>query len=259
MSDYQNVFQRYEKKYLMAQEKYSALRKRLADRIAVDRYGLHTICNLYYDTDHYDLIRTSLDKPVYKEKLRLRSYGIPGSTDTVFLEIKKKYDGIVYKRRIPMPLCEAETYLSGGSISGTADGNQIQKEIDWFIRFYNPKPRVYIAYDRLACYAVQDPELRITFDQNIRFRTGNLTLAKGDSGIPVTEPGMVLMELKLAESMPLWLCRIVNEIGIYPVSFSKYGACYSEYLMYGDLPDAAKAEDCRMPANKKISGGIHYA
>ncbi len=256
MADYQTNFKRYEKKYLMDQNQYTVLREKLAGRIQADQYGLHTICNIYYDTEHYDLIRTSLSKPPYKEKLRLRSYGVPAEHDTVFLEIKKKFNGIVYKRRISMDLAGAEAYLTHHN-KPEEDG-QILYEIDWFLRLYHPEPKVFIAYDRIACYDRFDPSLRITFDQNIRFRDHELSLSAGDWGDPVSKAGQVLMEIKLQGSMPLWLCHILNELEIFPVSFSKYGTCYTRFLMYeevldGSVPDPAQTD------YPYTTGGIHFA
>ena len=197
---------------------------------------------------------------MYKEKLRLRSYGIPGDEDTVFLEIKKKFDGVVYKRRISMKLCEARDYLAGKAAPGGKD-EQILREIDWFRSYYQPVPKVYLAYDRVACFGTEDPELRITFDQNIRYRTDALDLAAGDRGDLIIEPGEVLMELKIAGSMPLWLSHILNELAIYPASFSKYGVCYSHYLMYEDMPECVPTpeawytEAAGMDCAKPIAAG----
>lgn len=223
-----NIFQRVEKKYLLSQEVYDNLLKALSPYMKIDEYGLHTICNIYYDTEHFDLIRTSIEKPVYKEKLRLRSYGIPKDYDKVFLEIKKKWDGVVYKRRVSMTLSKANRYLSHG-IKPNFD-SQILREIDYFISFYKPIPKVYLAYDRIAMYCINDPDLRITFDKNIRSRTTNLDLSKGDYGEPLLEDGYRLMEIKVAGAYPLWLVNIISELQIYPKSFSKYGNVYKELL-----------------------------
>lgn len=129
------VFERHEKKYRLSEEKYLLLTKRLAKHMKGDQYGKHTICSLYCDTDDYLLIRRSIEKPKYKEKLRLRSYGMPTPDSTVFLELKKKLDGVTYKRRIPLTLAEAERYLSDGQLPEKT--GQILEEIDWFIKFYS--------------------------------------------------------------------------------------------------------------------------
>lgn len=222
------TFKRYEKKYLLKEEQYQAIRERLKGKAETDSYGLTTICNIYYDTDDFYLIRESLEKPDYKEKFRVRSYGVPDGDSTVFLEIKKKYDGVVYKRRISLSYNEAMNYLGKGI--PPENKSQIFKEIDWLLNFYKAKPKVFIAYDRIAMYGVQDEELRITFDTAIRSRFEDLDLAMGDSGRLLLPKGNYLMEIKAAGAMPLWLARTLSELEIMPVSFSKYGNVYKRKM-----------------------------
>ncbi|SFG97610.1 VTC domain-containing protein [Desulfotomaculum arcticum] len=231
MAQYQKVFKRYEKKYLMDEQQYQALKKFLQGRMTVNQFGSNTICNIYFDTPDYRLIRASIEKPVYKEKLRLRSYGVPKKEDTVFVELKKKYKGIVYKRRVPMTLQETEQYLLRGKQPNKS--GQILKEIGWFLDFYQPIiPKVYIAYDRIAMCSSENTELRITFDTNIRWRESILDLARGVWGNTLLEEGQHLMEIKILGSMPIWLSKGLTEIGIFPASYSKYGNCYKNYLIY---------------------------
>lgn len=224
----QNVFKRYEIKYLLNQQQFETLRTHLKGYMAMDSYGMHTICNVYFDTDQYTLIRNSLEKPIYKEKIRLRSYGIPKKGDLVFIEIKKKFDGIVYKRRVEMTLEEARNYCQAGI--HPAEDNQIVREIDWFMKFYRPKPKAFIAYDRLAFFGNDNSELRMTFDQNIRARSNQLDLTQGDWGSSILQPGLILMEIKISEGAPLWLSHLLCEMNLFPTSFSKYGSCYKELL-----------------------------
>lgn len=224
-------FQRVEKKYLMTQETYLDFLKETEKYIQLDEFGLHTICNIYFDTAHYDLIRNSIEKPVYKEKLRLRSYGIPGENDKVYLELKKKWKGIVYKRRISLTLKEVEDYLERGVIPKQKD--QIFDEIDYFVRFYHPEPKLYLAYDRRAYYGLEDHNLRITFDENIRSREKDLELEDGDYGEKLLEEDMVLMELKVPGAVPIWLSEIMSRLHIYPISFSKYGNIYKKTIALG--------------------------
>ena len=227
----QTVFNRYEKKYLMTEEIYLELRERLAPYMSVDQYGLHTICNLYYDTKDYDLIRRSIEKPVYKEKLRLRSYGIPTMESTVFLEIKKKYNKIVNKRRIQLTLQDAYDYIESG-IRPKMD-SQILNEIDFFLHRYHLQRSVYLAYDRIALFQKDDPDFRVTFDQNIRSRQLDMGLEKGDMGKNLLPPGYYLMESKIMGATPLWFSQILSDLDIYPVSFSKYGNIYkTRYDMF---------------------------
>lgn len=222
------VFERVEKKYLISDNKFNLLMKRIEPYMTKDKYGIHTICNIYYDTDTYGLIRNSIEKPSYKEKLRLRSYGIPHKSDEVFLELKKKYDNTVFKRRISLTLKEAETYLENG-IKPHKD-SQILREIDYFINFYKPEKKIFIAYDRVALFGNEDTNLRITFDMNIRSRLYDLDLSKGDYGKSIDNFNNYLMEIKTSCALPLWLANILSELEIYPVSFSKYGAIYKQDL-----------------------------
>lgn len=217
------TFERYEKKYLLSSDTCDTLRARLTPYLTADEYGRYTVCNLYYDTPDYRLIRASIEGPAYKEKLRLRSYGVPEAGDPVFLELKKKCAGVVYKRRASMTL---ETLRKG-----EMEADQVLKEIGWFMRIYeNPIPRVFIAYDREAFCGVEDPELRVTFDRNIRWRQSTLDLAKGAWGYPLLQQDEVLMEVKAPGAMPVWFCRLLSELEIYPTSFSKYGMCYKTCL-----------------------------
>ncbi|MDD4849463.1 MAG: polyphosphate polymerase domain-containing protein [Gemmiger sp.] len=225
----QTVFRRIEKKYLLTQAQFDALWPVLMRIMQPDEYGRHTICNIYYDTPDYRLIRTSLEKPVYKEKLRLRSYGVPGPASTVFAELKKKYKGVVYKRREGMPLANAAPYLAGGGLPGPH--SQILKEIDFFLAFWQPQPKVFLAYDRIALFSPESPSLRVTFDANIRWRTGDVALEKGDAGAPLPLAGSFLMEVKIPDAMPLWMARAFSLLGIHPTSISKYGSCYTTCLL----------------------------
>ena len=228
MAGIQTVFERYEKKYLLTPAQYIVLREAIQGHMREDDYGKYRICNLYYDTPDYQLIRASLDGPVYKEKLRLRSYGVPAPEDAVFLELKKKFQGVVYKRRAVMTLPQVQAYLRDG-VRPQQDG-QILDEIDWFRAFYHPEARVFIGYDRTALTGIEDDGLRVTFDTNLRWRDTVLDLAKGDWGAPFSTDGSVLMEAKLPGAMPLWLAQILGELRVYPTSFSKYGACYQRFL-----------------------------
>ena len=230
MSEAQSCFRRYEKKYLLTYRQYCALKRGMAPYMTPDAYSDYTISNIYYDTENYDMIRASLEKPVYKEKLRLRSYGVPLSSDPVFVEIKKKYDGVVYKRRVTMKLREAARFLKDGTKS---DGSQIGREISYLLQFYRPVPKVFIAYDREAWAAADGGELRITFDTALRARENDLDLRCGDHGVLLLPEDQYLMEVKIPGAAPLWLSRLLSENGIFPSSFSKYGTYYSQYIIGG--------------------------
>ena len=230
MCEIQSCFKRYEKKYLLTRRQYEAMRFGMMQHMKPDEHPSYSICNIYYDTENYDLIRASLEKPVYKEKLRMRSYGVPGCRDSVFVEIKKKYDDVVYKRRVTMEMRSAERYLRG--VRG-GDGSQISREIDWFLRLYRPEPKVFIAYDREAYASADGGELRITFDTALRARSSDLDLRLGDHGMPLLDDDRILMEIKIPGTAPLWLAHLLSENGIFPTSFSKYGAYYKQFVLGG--------------------------
>ena len=228
MGDTKLTFKRYEKKYLLSAEQYAELWKGLEGRVVPDLYFQSTVCSVYYDDDSYTLIRHSLDKPVYKEKLRLRSYNVPGAQDPVFVELKKKYKGVVYKRRAAAPAAEAEAWLAGRC--GAPEDTQITREIDYFLQSHALSPKAFIACDRTAWVGAEEAELRITFDERLRWRDYDLSLTAGSGGEPLTEPGQVLMEIKLPGAAPLWLARLLSELELFPRSYSKYGACYRNEL-----------------------------
>ena len=241
----QQSFKRFEKKYLLTPDQYNALLDGMMPYMKVDEYGRYTICNIYYDTDNFELIRTSLEKPVYKEKLRLRSYGTPTDDKKVFVEIKKKFDHVVYKRRTVMPCTEAVSYLSGETYPQKED--QICHEIDWFLKAYQPKPKVFIAYDRVALAGIENEELRVTFDTNLRWRDYDLDLRKGDHGQLILPQDRILMEIKIPGTAPLWLSHLLSEVGAFPTSFSKYGTCYKEHLLERSLPKTQIPSPLRQP------------
>ena len=220
----QFCFRRIEKKYFISPAQMEALLGEMRRHMTADRYGEYAIGNIYCDTENYRLIRASLEKPVYKEKLRLRSYGVPTAEDKIFVELKKKCGGIVYKRRVTAPLPQAAHFLH--TDTAPAEWGQIGQELQWFQRFYETVPRMFIGYDRTAWAGTEEPELRITFDRNIRWRTDRLTLDAGNDGKLLLPEDQILMEVKIPGACPLWLCRSLSVLRIYPTSFSKYGACY---------------------------------
>lgn len=228
MKETKFTFQRYEKKYLLPREKYLALWQELEPRVEPDAFFQSTVCSVYYDWEDFRLIRQSLEKPVYKEKLRLRSYNVPGPEAPVFVELKKKYKGVVYKRRVAMAAAAAEDWLAGRSAA--PDQSQISREIDWFLKNNPVRPRVLIACDRRAYVARENRELRITFDSSIRWRDRDLSLTAGDHGQELLSDGQVLMEIKLPEAAPLWLAHVLSRLEIFPRGFSKYGQCYQKEL-----------------------------
>ena len=229
MGGFKDVFERIETKVLLDDMQYTELMKKLENMAAIDSYGKTSILNIYFDTPDYKIIERSLEKPVYKEKLRLRTYGIANDETNAFIEIKKKYKGVVYKRRISMPYAKAVDYLVNGK--EVEKRSQISDEIDYFLQFYKGiRPAMAISYDRIAMAGIHDPELRITFDTNIRWRTDKLSLTEGNVGKDILLPGQHLMELKIAGAMSVEMARILDELNIRQTSFSKYGRGYQDLM-----------------------------
>ena len=228
----ESIFRRHELKYLVDESQRAALEAAFADTMVPDPYGESTICNVYYDTPDFRLIRASLEKPVYKEKLRLRSYGPAAPESRVFLELKKKYESVVYKRRVALTAEEAEAYFAGREAL-PAD-SQIGREIEYFRRFYRDLgPAVYLSYDRKAYFSARNRDLRVTFDRHIAWRQEGLRLTAPAGGREILPPGMSLMEVKAADAIPFRLARLLGENGIYQTTFSKYGEAYKTIFAEG--------------------------
>lgn len=223
------VFKRFELKYLMTKQQKEAILQAMSAYMAPDKFGHSEIRNLYFDTDSFRLIRNSLERPLYKEKLRLRSYGAADAQTPVFAELKKKYTGIVYKRRISMDYTDAMDFLAG--IRPLPD-SQIGKEISYTLSRYGIlTPKVFLSYERDAFHDPNGSSLRITFDENIRFRENDLSLAGNCCGAPILMQNQVLMEIKTSDCIPLWMARTLSELNIYKTSFSKYGNAYTQILI----------------------------
>lgn len=220
---YTSNFKRVEEKYLLTKEQYEELFKAIEENIEKDKYYESKICNIYFDTDHNDLIVDSIEKPAYKHKVRLRSYGIPDLEDDVFLEIKSKYKKVVGKRRIKMTLKEFNDYITTKKYD---NDSQIMKEVDYLFNYYDLNPSYFIAYDRKSYKGREDETLRITVDTNLRSRRNDLALELGDDGEAYFDEELYLMEIKTLGAMPLWLIRQLSDLKIYPNSFSKYGNIY---------------------------------
>lgn len=223
------VFQRYELKYLLDERQYDELMASAQSHWMPDRYPNTQIQNVYYDTPDFAYVRRSLEKPVYKEKLRLRCYQTPKADDTVFLELKKKYRGVVYKRRAEMTYQTAMAYLERGA--PIEQPSQVIREINWMLA-ENPsiEPAMYLSYARTAYVDAEIPGVRLTFDRDIRWRREAIQLDAGIWGGRLLLPGQTLMELKLPAAMPLWLAKTLSRLEIYPASFSKYGRAFCTML-----------------------------
>lgn len=230
------VFSRYEKKYIVDREQVEWLRKKISEYMIVDKYNrdgkLYNIANIYYDTKEDSLVAKSIEKPLYKEKLRLRSYGVPDISDKVFLEIKKKYKGLVNKRRTRLELSEAYDLIENGVIPENKDyiNPQVLKEIEYFLSMYDLEAKAYITYDRFAYFSKTDNDFRLTFDTNIRTRRENLRLEAGNYGTPLMGEDFWLMEVKSLYAFPLWFVKLLSDNSLYSNSFSKYGNEYKKYI-----------------------------
>ena len=222
---FQTVFKRYEIKYMITLEQKAKVLDAMKPYMKLDKYGRTTIRNIYYDTDTYLLIRRSIEKPTYKEKLRIRSYGRAKPDSTVFVELKKKYKHVVYKRRISLPETEAMEWL--GKERHCHKHAQISEEVDYFLDYYKTlRPSVFLSYEREAFYANDGSDFRVTFDDTILCRQEDLSLESEVYGTPILPEGMVLMEIKCSGGIPLWMTQVLSKEHIYKTSFSKYGTAY---------------------------------
>ena len=230
------VFNRYEHKYMLDRETFEKVIKIMDEHMVMDSHNEghtpYTIANIYFDTPDDYLIRTSLSKPEYKEKLRLRAYGVPGIDSKVFLEIKKKFNGIVNKRRTKLKLSEAYRFISSGKAPEVKDymNTQVLHELEYFLKIYDLSPKLYLAYDRIAYFEKDNKDLRISFDMNIRSRRYDLALEDGDHGERFLPDDVYLMEIKTSLAKPLWLTHMLTELDIKRTRFSKYGTEFKNMI-----------------------------
>ncbi len=229
------IFNRYENKYLLNREQYEAVQKVVSEYMVKDAYNKddkkYLISNIYYDTEDNHLIRTSLEKPKYKEKIRIRSYGPTTNDELVYLEIKKKVNGLVNKRRTKLTLREAKDLLAYNKVDLKEYMNpQVIRELQSLLSIYKVEPKVYLSYERLAYFSKDDDDLRLTVDTGIRADRNNVSLNNINIGDMLLEEDKFLMEIKSSKAMPMWLVKTLSENGIYGTSFSKYGTEYKKYL-----------------------------
>ncbi len=200
----------------------------MEEYMAMDEHGRHKISNIYFDTPDYSIIRHSLEKPRYKEKLRMRIYGEPDEDAFAFVELKKKYNGVVYKRRMTYPQKDALEQV----YDIHEDGSQVQREIDYFVSHYDElMPRVYLAYEREAYYCPTNEHFRMTFDFNIKTRTNDVSFYSSEDDLSVVPSECVLLEVKTVEGLPFWLLDFMNQNKIYKTSFSKYGTAFNKFIL----------------------------
>lgn len=221
------VMKRYELKYCLTKEQVQYFKEKVLEHMKIDKYGLTTISSIYFDTPNYSLINRSIEKPAYKEKIRLRSYGLAKENSKVFLEIKRKNEKIVYKRRIVTTEKDAEEFFLNNK---EFDEGQISKELQAFKENYGYlEPKYLIIYDRIAYYQ-DESDLRVTLDMNPRYRTEDLNLHTSLNGKPLLGEGEAILETKVQHSVPLWLVKILTEGKIYQSSFSKVGTAHKREM-----------------------------
>lgn len=226
---YQMTFKRYELKYLLNKKEKEEILLAMKPHMKLDDYGRTVIRNIYFDTENFRLIRRSLEKPVYKEKLRIRSYKPVQITDPVFVEIKKKYKSVVYKRRLQLPEQEVmESFQTGEPLPAQS---QIGDEIQYFRNYYeNLHPSVFLSYEREAYYSMDGSDFRVTFDENILYRRQDFSLGSEIYGVSLLNNDQTLMEIKTSGGIPLWMSETLTRQHLYKTSFSKYGSAYQQMM-----------------------------
>ena len=226
---YQMTFKRYELKYLLNKKEKEEILLAMKPHMKLDDYGRTVIRNIYFDTENFRLIRRSLEKPVYKEKLRIRSYKPVQITDPVFVEIKKKYKSVVYKRRLLLPeKTVMESFRTGEPLPVCS---QIGDEIQYFREYYkNLQPSVFLSYEREAFYSLDGSDFRVTFDENILYRRNDISLGSEIYGHPLLGKQQTLMEIKTSGGIPLWMSETLTKHHLYKTSFSKYGSAYQRMI-----------------------------
>ncbi len=236
------VFKRYELKYMITEEQRKAVLEAMSVHMKLDKYGKTTIRNLYFDTDTYLLIRRSIEKPKYKEKLRVRSYCRATDNTPVFIELKKKYNSVVYKRRLVLPYKQAIGWLTGEL--PCMSNSQISKEIEYFLNHYgNLHPAIFLSYDREAYFMKDGSDFRVTFDNNIQVRQTDLCLTYEADGTPILPEDTYIMEIKCNGGIPIWMTDVLSHEHIYKTSFSKYGTAYRTLIFPELLQNGGHYDD----------------
>ncbi|MCL2286086.1 MAG: polyphosphate polymerase domain-containing protein [Firmicutes bacterium] len=228
----ESIFKRQEVKFVLTQAHFLLIYQIITQHVPPDRFGKYLVQSIYFDTDNWDVIRASIEKPVYKEKLRLRCYGVPGANSPIYLELKKKYKGMVHKRRIDFLMDDLKNKTPRDIAA--ADNSQVGKELDFYLKSMSVYEKAHISYNREAFSDTNG--LRVTFDTDIRFRTNFLDYGHPSGGLEVLPEGYTIMEVKTLGGMPLWLAHALSQFRIFPTSFSKYGTGYKKYILQrGDL------------------------
>lgn len=238
----QTAERRGELKYLMTEEVYRMFRAASQEYLEPDSFACSLVSSLYLDNDDNAIIRRSLEKPPYKEKLRIRTYvDEPGPGDTCFFEIKKKFKGTVFKRRVEMTLGEALSFCRNGkrpeeTLTALSDADrrtalQILQEIEWLFMLYGDlRPSFLVSCKRLSLKEKTTDSLRITFDRDLRWSFDRQREFLGSATNALIDPASRIMEIKSTKGMPFWLIEVLNELELRPQSFSKVGKSYGAWL-----------------------------
>lgn len=255
-----DVFNRYENKYLIDDATFKLIKEELNNYMSYDKYNMddkiYTIHSVYLDTIDDNYIRTSLAKPKYKEKVRIRSYNTLEESEFVYLEIKKKFDGVGNKRRTKLKLEEAVSFLQTGIIPEYKEymNLQVLHELEYIFSKDKLEPKTTVTYDRIAYFNNDGHDLRITFDTNI------VSKRIGKKEHPLLDDNMWLMEIKAQDSYPVWVVKLLSKYNIKKTSFSKYGKDY-EYMLnnnnktnYNDLYINSELEKAYINKEKYYNG-----
>ena len=235
------IFRRVEKKYIINSQQYRRLLPEILKYMEEDHYGKSVICNIYFDTENYDLIRRSIEKTFFKEKVRLRSYNTPKMNSNVYLEIKRKINKVVGKRRIEISLLDFYNFISQSDSLKNVN-IQIKKELDYIFAYYKLEPKMYISYERVALYQKENSDFRVTFDSNILARSYDLKLELGNYGVNILDKNNYIMEIKTLGTIPMWFVKLINELQIKPGKFSKYGESYKKLIISNEIKQTNNIE-----------------
>jgi SPX domain-containing protein involved in vacuolar polyphosphate accumulation len=218
-----DTFERVEDKYSLTYAQAEQVKKAIAAHVKEDVYYKYTVHSIYYDSIDSQLVIHSLNSTEYRMKLRSRCYTQPEDDTPAFLETKKKLGDIVYKRRFQLSTKELEDYTEYGIPHHVH--NNTADEVDYVMKYYNLEPKVLILYERECWAGIQEADVRITFDTNIRYRIDDINLRERGDEKPLTKD-TVIMEVKAMDRYPMWLVKVLSEMKLYKRSFSKYGNIY---------------------------------
>lgn len=221
------IFSRRELKFLLPFETYKALANDMMPYMRYDKFGdgfgRYNIVSLYFDTPQKTIYYETRNKLLFRQKLRLRVYDEADLNSTAFLEVKQKFKNVVNKRRTLVPLQSAYDYIyQNQSIADQVSNPQILKEIDHFKQLYNLHPEIVVSYDRQAFHGLYDPDLRVTYDYNLLCRNDDLHIENGPQGENFVDPNLVVMEVKITNSVPLWLTELLSDYGLQKQGVSKF-------------------------------------